>query len=101
MTYAELLTTPRDAGSGRMIIDDNGLINGSPVFMTADFDDTAIGFGLFGYELLGFFGNMTLGVDATSAAAMKQDLTYYVLNAHPAMKSLRTEAFAVMKKKTS
>ncbi len=101
VTYAELLTTPRDAGSGRMIIDDNGLINGSPVFMTADFDDTAIGFGLFGYELLGFFGNMTLGVDATSAAAMKQDLTYYVLNAHPAMKSLRTEAFAVMKKKTS
>lgn len=97
-TYAELATTPKDAGSGLMVLE-NGMIDGTPVFMTTDFDDNKLGYGVFSYDVCGFFGNQTLGVDATSKDAMKVNMTYFVLNGHMDLACLRNEAFAYITKK--
>lgn len=97
-TYAELATTPKDAGSGMMIIQD-GKIDGTPVFYTTDFDSDKLGFGIFSYDVCGFFGQQRLGFDATSKDAMKQNMTWFVLNGHMDLKALRQEAFAYIKKK--
>ena len=99
-TYAELATTPRDAGSGLMVLQD-GKIDGTPVFYTTDFDADKLGFGIFSYDVCGFFGQQRLGFDSTSKEAMKRDMTWFVLNGHMDLKALRQEAFAYIKKKTT
>lgn len=91
-TYGDLESTPRDAGSGRMIIE-NGAINGYPVFVTEFIGDNRLGFGVFSYELVGSFSAMSLGVDSSSAAVQRKNLTYFVLNADMDMLTLRPEAF--------
>lgn len=96
-TYAELATTPKDAGSGLMVLQD-GKIDGTPVFYTTDFDANKLGFGIFSYDVCGFFGQQRLGFDATSKDALKQDMTWFVLNGHMDLKALRTEAFAYITK---
>lgn len=93
-TYGDLESTPRDAGSGRMLIED-GKINGYPVFVTEFIGDNRLGFGVFSYELLGSFSAMSLGVDNSSAAVMTKNLTYFVLNADMDMLTLRPEAFGI------
>ena len=90
---ATLESTPRDAGSGLMVIE-NGRIAGVPVFCTNDIDtDSAdyIGFGIWSYCLLGQFGDMRFVVDPVSQA--KKDLVVMTLNADWAMTVARQEAF--------
>lgn len=94
-TYAELEATPKDAGSGLMILE-NGKINGYPVFMTEYIGDGVLGFGIFNYELVGQFGKMHMIVDPYTGA--KKNLIYFVLNTDFDMLTVRTEAFAVAKK---
>lgn len=90
---ATLESTPRDTGSGQMIIE-NGRIAGVPVFTTNEIntaDKDYIGFGIWSYELLGQFGDMRFVVDPVSQA--KKDLTVMTLNADWAMTTAREEAF--------
>ena len=94
-TYADLEATPRDPGSGRMILED-GKINGFPVFMTEYVGDEVLGFGIFNYELVGQFGQMRIIVDPYTGA--KKNYVYFVLNTDFDMLTTRTEAFGVAKK---
>lgn len=94
-TYADLEATPRDAGSGRMILEE-GKINGFPVFMTEYIGDDVLGFGIFNYELVGQFGKMRIIVDPYTGA--KKNLVYFVLNTDFDMLTTRTEAFGIAKK---
>lgn len=91
--YAELESTPRDAGSGLMVIE-NGKINGLPVFQTEYIGEDVLGFGVFGYQLLGQFGKARLTYDPFTGA--KQNLTYFVFNSDFDMLTLRTEAFGTL-----
>ena len=92
---ATLEATPRDAGSGLMVIVNGGIV-GVPVFTTNEIcaaDKDYIGFGVFSYELLGQFGDMRFVVDPVSQA--KKDLTVMTLNADWAMTTARPEAFVL------
>ena len=88
---ATLEATPRDAGSGLMVIED-GKIAGVPVFTTSHIGDK-IGFGFFGYEPLGQFGETNFIVDPYTEA--KNNSTVFTLNADWSMTSLRSEAFCI------
>lgn len=94
-TYAELEATPKDAGSGLMVLE-NGKINGYPVFMTEYIGGDVLGFGIFNYELVGQFGKMHMIVDPYTGA--KKNLVYFVLNTDFDMLTVRTEAFGIAKK---
>lgn len=96
--YADLESTPREAGDSRMILED-GKINGYPVFTTEYITDDILGFGIFSYELVGQFGETRLTIDPFTGA--KKNLTYFVLNTKFDMTSVRPEAFAIAKKKTT
>lgn len=93
---AKLKSAPKDAGSGRFILED-GKIDGYPVYVTEFVEKDMLGFGVFSYELVGQFGNMRMTVDSTSAAVAKKNLTYFVFNTDFDMLTLRQEAFAVGK----
>ena len=93
---AKLKSAPKDAGSGRFILED-GKIDGYPVYVTEFVEKDMLGFGVFSYELVGQFGNMRMTVDSTSAAVAKKNLTYFVFNTDFDMLTLRPEAFAVGK----
>lgn len=95
-TYWKLAATPRDSGSGLMCADAY-MINGTPVYTTEYVDDDFIGYGDFGYLLCGFFGNVTIGVDTTSAEVQKANKVVYVLNADLDFTRLRKEAFTTAK----
>lgn len=94
--YAELESTPRDAGSGLMVIE-NGKINGFPVFMTEYIGEGILGFGVFSYELVGQFGKMRMTYDPYTGA--KKNLVYFVFNSDYDMLTLRSEAFGTLKDK--
>lgn len=85
---AILEATPRDTGSGLMIIED-GKIGGFPVFQTSHID--GIGFGIWGLEPLGQFGEMRFIVDPYTKS--NADVTRLTLNADWSMSTLRKEAF--------
>jgi hypothetical protein len=87
-TYADLESTPREAGSSRMILEDGKYIG-----------DDILGFGIFSYALVGQFGEMRLTVDPYTGA--KKNLTYFVLNTKFDELAVRPEAFAIAKKKAS
>lgn len=89
-TAAILEATPRDAGSGLMIIED-GKIGGFPVFQTSHID--GIGFGVWGLEPLGQFGDIRFIVDPYSKAGA--DVTKLTVNADWSMSTLRKEAFVL------
>lgn len=92
---SELESTPRDEGSGRMIIED-GKIAGYPVFCTNDIDTadaSYVGFGIWSNELLGQFGDMRYIVDPVSCA--DEDSIKHTLNAEWAMTTYRPEAFVL------
>lgn len=93
---AILEATPRDAGSGLMIIED-GKIGGVPVFQTAHIN--GIGFGMWGMEPLGQFGDMSYIVDPYTGAS--RNLLKFTINAQWSMSSLRTEAFCLGKFKAA
>lgn len=98
---ATLEATPRDKGSGLMVIE-NDRIAGIPVFCTnyLNLDKTGaavaadhVAFGCWGYEMLGQFGGFRLVVDPYSRA--KEDIVQFTLNADWSMVQLRPEAFAL------
>lgn len=96
-TKAMLETTPVDAGSGKMVVE-NGMIAGVPVFCTNYIntgEDTFIGFGCWGYEPLQQFGEQRLIIDPYSEA--KTDTVRVTLNADWDMTTLRKEAFVLGK----
>ena len=98
---ATLEATPRDKGSGLMVIE-NDRIAGIPVFCTnyLNLDKSGapvaadhVAFGCWGYEMLGQFGVFRLVVDPYSRA--KEDIVQFTLNADWSMVQLRPEAFAL------
>lgn len=98
---ATLEATPRDAGSGLMIVE-NDRIAGVPVFCTNYINyqkggsavaANHVGFGCWGYQMLGQFGNFRLVVDPYSRA--KEDIVQFTLNADWSMATLRGEAFVL------
>ena len=92
---ADLESTPRDTGSGLMVIE-NGAIAGIPVFCTNEIDtDSAqyVGFGIWSNQLLGQFGDMRYVVDPTSLA--DEDSIKHTLNGEWAMSTVRKEAFVL------
>ncbi len=89
-TAALLESTPRDAGSGLMMIED-GKLGGFPVFTTSYM--TGIGFGVWSMQPLGQFGDIRFIVDPFSKSG--QDVTRFTLNADWSMTTLRKEAFAL------
>jgi HK97 family phage major capsid protein len=91
--YAELESTPRDVGSGLMVIE-NGKINGFPVFMTEYIGEGVLGFGIFSYQMVGQFGKMRMTYDPYTGA--KKNLVYFVFNSDFDMLTLRTEAFGTL-----
>lgn len=97
-TLGELKSTPKATGSGLMICE-NGMINGYPVFITEYIGDGKLGFGIFSYEMVGQFGQMSLIVDPYTMA--DSNITRFILNADFDMMSLRTEAFGIAQKSTT
>lgn len=100
---AILEATPIDSGSGRMVVENNR-IAGIPVFCT-EFIDMAkagtatatsnVGFGIFGNQPLGQFGETRFVVDPLTGAT--EDVVRLTLNAEWSMTTLRTEAFVCKK----
>lgn len=98
---AVLEATPTEAGGGRMIVENNA-IQGYPVFCTNYINMKAaggatevqhVGFGIWGYEPLGQFGEMRLIVDPYTGAT--SDTVRITLNGDWSMTTLRPEAFAL------
>lgn len=100
---AQLEATPRDAGSGLMIVE-NDRIAGVPVFCTNYINkakagsataEENIGFGIWSYQPLGQFGDMRMIIDPYTEA--KKDAVRITLNGDWSTTTLRKEAFAWMK----
>ena len=106
MMAADLRATSRDAGSGRMIIE-NDAIDGIPVFETEDIENgntgvpKYIGFGRYSDYLIGQFGNVRFRVDDSSADVASADLIYWTVNMDMDQKVLRPEAFGLLTTKTA
>jgi HK97 family phage major capsid protein len=90
---AELKTTPIDAGSGRMVLE-NGQMNGYPV-LVSNAVEGYIGFGVFSNFLIQKVGAPDLVVDNLSRS--KENITEVNFNDNIALQVIRKEAFAVMK----
>lgn len=91
-TYTALEATPKDAGSGIMVLAD-GRMCGIPVFISEDITDGYIGLGDFSMQPSGFFGDITLIVDPYTRAAENE--VRFILNTGFATKTLRSEAFVL------
>lgn len=94
-TKSQLESTPRDVGSGLMIVED-GKIAGVPIFCTnyINKEETSyIGFGVFSNVPIGQFGDMRFTVDPISEAV--KDATRLTLNGDWSMTVLRKEAFVI------
>lgn len=77
--FSLLETTPKDAGSGRFVIE-NGKIDGDNVFLTADSAYAGkIAAGCFGYEALNQKGEAHFIIDPYTKA--KKNVTVFTLNA--------------------
>jgi HK97 family phage major capsid protein len=104
---AELESTPKDAGSGRMIIE-NGTIAGYPVFCTnfinygadgSKADVEYIAAGAFAYLAANQYGDARLIVDPYTGAG--SDKIIVTLNTEWSLTTLRSEAFALYKTKAA
>lgn len=96
-TKAELEATPRDTGSGLMIVED-GKIAGVPVFCTNyinDGENNFIGFGCWGNQPLQGFGDISLIIDPYTKA--KANAVQLVLNSDWSTDTLHAEAFVLGK----
>lgn len=87
---AELKSTPKDAGSGIMVLE-NGIMNGYPV-LVSNAVDGYIGFGVFSNFLIQKVGTPDLVVDNLSRS--KENITEVNFNDNIAMQVIRPEAFA-------
>lgn len=97
-TYCNLEATPRDAGSGIMMIE-NGKLCGYPVFVSHAVTDSYIMLGDFAYQPAGFFGEMRLIVDPYTGA--DRNMIKFTLNFGFATATLRPEAFVAGKLTTA
>ena len=91
---AMLEATPKWQGAAEAIVDNNGRINGIPVFTTGDVDDKTVDFGCFKYAPQGLFGEMSFIVDPYSLA--RKNAVDFVLNVDYAITVLRQCAFATL-----
>ena len=99
MTEAQkaiLETTPVDAGSGRMVCEADK-IAGYPVFCTPYITEDFIGLGAWRYEPCGQFGDFSFIIDPFTGAT--RDEVRFTLNTMFGFKTLRPEAFALLKVK--
>lgn len=96
-TKGLLEATPKWQGSNQAIVDDNGKINGVPVFTTSYAQEGAVYFGAFKYAPMGLFGDMNIIVDPYSQA--RKNAIDFVLNVDFAITVLRPDAFAILTKK--
>jgi len=96
-TKGLLEATPKWQGSNQAIVDENGKINGVPVFTTSYAHEGAVYFGAFKYAPMGLFGDMNIIVDPYSQA--RKNAIDFVLNVDFAITVLRPEAFAILTKK--
>ena len=96
-TKGLLEATPKWQGSNQGIVDENGKINGVPVFTTSYAQEGAVYFGAFKYAPMGLFGDMNIIVDPYSQA--RKNAIDFVLNVDFAITVLRPEAFAILTKK--
>lgn len=92
----QLEATPKWDGANAAIIDDNGRINGVPVFTTNYVGEGTVHVGAFKYAPQGLFGDMVFIVDPYSQA--RKNAIDFVLNVDYAITVLRQEAFATMSK---
>lgn len=91
-------STPKDAGSGLMICE-NDMIAGVPVFTTQYIGEGNVGIGDFRYQPLGLFGDMSFTVDPYSQA--RKDCVDFVFNVNYGTVTLRPDAFALGKAATA
>lgn len=96
-TKGLLEATPKWQGSNQAIVDENGKINGVPVFTTSYAQEGAVYFGAFKYAPMGLFGDMNIIVDPYSQA--RKNAIDFVFNVDFAITVLRPEAFAILTKK--
>lgn len=95
-TKAELEATPKDTGSGIMVIENERLC-GLPVFCSEAIGDGNIGLGDFTYQVCAQFGEVYLIVDPYTGA--DSNTVRFVLNVDLGTATLRPEVFALYKKK--
>lgn len=94
-TAAILEGTPINSkGIYRPMIE-NGMLCGVPVFTTEAIGDDYIGLGDWSYQPAGFFGTPTMIVDPYTTAL--DNSVRFVYNTHFATKTIRKEAFALVK----
>ena len=94
---AELMDVKVDAGSGRFLCE-NDMILGRPVFTTSAIGESFIGFGDWGYQAAGFFGQASFVADPYTL--LRQNSVDFVLNSHFGTVTLRKDAFALGKVKS-
>lgn len=95
-TKGMLEATPKWDGSSASIVDDNGRINGVPVYTSSVVAEGDVLFGAFKYAPQGFFGDMSFIVDPYSQA--NANSIRITLNTNYAITTLRKEAFAMLTK---
>ena len=95
-TKAALETEPKWQGSAAAIVDENGRINGVPVFCSSYVKEGDVLFGSFKYCPMGLFGDINIIVDPYSKA--RKNAIDFVMNADYALTVLREEAFAMLSK---
>lgn len=95
-TKSMLESTPKWTGAAAAIVDDNGKINGVPVFTSSYVNEGDVLFGSFKYAPQGLFGDMNLIIDPYTKA--RTNAIDFVLNADYAITVLRKEAFAILTK---
>ncbi len=93
-TKAELEATPKDAGSGIMVIENDRLC-GLPVYCSHFITDDYIGLGDWSFQLCGLFDQISMIVDPFTLAG--QDKVRFILNANYGTLTYRQEAFALAK----
>ncbi len=93
-TKAILEATSKDTGSGIMICE-NDMIAGIPVFTTEFIGDDYIGCGDFTYQPVGQFGDFSFIVDPYTEA--RKDVVQFTLHVDFGTKTLRSDAFVLGK----
>ncbi|MCM1029739.1 MAG: phage major capsid protein [Pseudoflavonifractor sp.] len=82
--------TPRDTGSGLMIVE-NGHLCGLPIFTSHYIGEGNIGLGDWRYQPMGLYGDINFTVDPYSLS--RKNAVDFVLNANYGTVTLRPEAF--------
>lgn len=95
-TKAMLEGTPKWDGASASIVDENGKINGVPVFTSSYVAEGSVLFGSFKYAPQGLFGDINIVIDPYSKA--RNNAIDFILNANYAITVLRQEAFAILTK---